>query len=196
MQNGKLRWTTTCLRECVVCLLKCCNTRGLLIKAEMYFQVSSVLLTLNHVSRNSKKNSYWCLPLEAIPRQSIALANGQRTAVYLVNFHRTERHVASLLTYFGFANCTHLLGDWRKRVIVYFVMVACKCVRNIYVTYLWIIGIRMLLRKVVHECVVCTRYWQEVGNQFMADLPAVLLQTVPALHGSILRRTHHTQATS
>lgn len=44
----------------------------------------------------------------------------------------------------------------------------------------WIIGIRILLRKVVHNCVVCTRYRQDMGNQFMADLPAVRLQLVPA----------------
>lgn len=44
----------------------------------------------------------------------------------------------------------------------------------------WIVGIRILLRNVVFKCTTCARYRQEVSNQFMADLPAMRLQTVPA----------------
>lgn len=44
----------------------------------------------------------------------------------------------------------------------------------------WIIGIRVLLRNVVYRCVRCARYRQEANKQFMADLPAMRLQTVPA----------------
>lgn len=44
----------------------------------------------------------------------------------------------------------------------------------------WIPGIRILTRKVVHDCVTCTRYRERTVQQFMADLPAVRTTPAPA----------------
>lgn len=44
----------------------------------------------------------------------------------------------------------------------------------------WIIGVRILLRTVVQQCVICTRYRQHSEQQFMADIPARRLDAAPA----------------
>lgn len=44
----------------------------------------------------------------------------------------------------------------------------------------WIVGIRVLLRSVIKECTVCTRYRENPENQFMADIPARRLDVAPA----------------
>lgn len=48
------------------------------------------------------------------------------------------------------------------------VQLCTQFLRNKY----WIIGVRILLRTLVQNCVICTRYRQQTERQFMADLPA------------------------
>ncbi|XP_055846939.1 uncharacterized protein LOC129912630 [Episyrphus balteatus] len=40
----------------------------------------------------------------------------------------------------------------------------------------WVTNLRTSMRKLIHKCVVCTRYRQKVSNQLMADLPAARVQ--------------------
>lgn len=44
----------------------------------------------------------------------------------------------------------------------------------------WILKIRVLTRQVVKKCVICCRFKQEGAAQFMADLPSMRTQVVPA----------------
>lgn len=57
------------------------------------------------------------------------------------------------------------------------------CTQHLRQRY-WIVGIRVLLRRVVASCMTCTRERHQGGVQFMADLPAVRVQPAPAFYST------------
>lgn len=50
----------------------------------------------------------------------------------------------------------------------------------------WIIGMRTQMKKVIYQCVQCTRYRRKAGNQLMGDLPSDRVQLMrPFTHSGV-----------